>query len=354
MRRRATTATLVFLLAGCADVWPAVDEIRCFELVESTRFGDAEVVADGLDQRTINAGAGVLGNIRGFTRAPDGSLWVLDRSWQKIVVFGPDGTFERVVLGGGGQGPGEFVIPQDLASGPFGVSALDYDLRRFTFFDWSGELLRVVTTPESRSFRHLIQGDTMWVVPFHSGGARTGPFVIQRRMNGEWIEDGPSLDPVDQPYGIGYGITQTEDGRILVSTARPGVWMEYNGGSWTRKGTARFPDDLPPVEEQVGPQQIRVTPSQYHASGIAVLGDSLVLQAMLGFPEPFDWDNPPERGSERYSLLVFDRAGKHLDTMELPGGVDPSRLHVDQETGQIFITASDPFPQVLSMELVAC
>jgi hypothetical protein len=180
MGRRATVATLVFLLAACADFGPPADASRCFELAEIARFGDAEVVANGLDQRTIEAGAGVLGNIRGFTTDP------------------------------------------------------------------------------------------------------------------------------------------------------------------------------PPIEEEVGPQQIRATPSQYRASAIAVLGDSLVLQAMLGFPDPVDWDNPPERGSETYSLVVLDRFGEHVDTVELPAGVDPSRLHMDHETGRIFMTASDPFPQVLAMELVAC
>lgn len=351
-RGHVLAVVLAAILGACAT---EADSPACFTLEEVTRYGHANVETVGLDARGIEAGAGVLSNIRGVVVGPTGAVLVLDSSWQKIVVFAPGGSVERVILGGEGQGPGEFVLPIHVTGTEGGISVLDYDQLRISQFAWSGELRSIEPIDVARPFRHLRRGDTLWVTRSGGGGASTGPIVYTVvRPNATMIE-GPPLDAVDQPFGLSVALAAGADGDILVTTARPGVWMSRTGsGTWERRGSPLFPEDPPPIEEQIQPRLTQITPSQYAASGIGKVGDSLVVQGWTAFARPFNWDDPPGADEIAHSLGVFSPEGRHLTTIRLEAGVSSTYLHVDPPSGRLFLHAMEPFPQVVEYRLAVC
>ena len=74
--------------------------------------------------------AQVLGQITGVTVGPDGEVYVSDRQGSTVRAFGQDGAFLGVV-GGQGDGPGEFFFPNDLTFDPQGRLFVR-DVRRLT------------------------------------------------------------------------------------------------------------------------------------------------------------------------------------------------------------------------------
>jgi len=56
----------------------------------------------------------------------------------------------------------------------------------------------------------------------------------------------------------------------------------------------------------------------------------------------------------RHHLAIFDFAGRHLGSVELPVGsqVNNKHFYVSPTTEHIFIAATEPFPQVEEFELV--
>jgi hypothetical protein len=153
---------------------------------------------------------------------------------------------------------------------------------------------------------------------------------------------------------MGVGLVFGVGGEMLVNTGRPGVWMVYSNGTWLRRGKPRFPEDRPPLTEQTGPQQYRVTPAQHTAAGIATIGDSFVLQGIGSLPRAFDWNNPPRRDEFVSSLGLYLRNGEHLATFRLPPGVSTAFLTSDRETKRFFLPTTEPYPQAIEYALELC
>ncbi|HUF50865.1 MAG TPA: hypothetical protein VMN60_08540 [Longimicrobiales bacterium] len=347
---RPRLIALAIIVAACADT---TGQETCFDLEELRRVGTDEAADSALDERSIRAGGGVLGNIRGTVPGPDGSMYVLDRHFHKIVRFGPDGAVRQVILGGEGSGPGEFRLPIHITPAEGGFSVLDYELMRVTGFDWDGQLVRTdqVTTPNP--WRHVVRGDTAWLTHY-SGGPSTGPAWYAVELGSSSFEPGPPLTEEDQAFGTAVGIATSSNGTLIVSTTRPGVWMVHDGDSWLRRGTPLFPTTAPPLEERIDRSLTRTTPSQYSANEIGVVGDSLVIQAIFSYDAPFDWDNPPGRDAGAWSLGIFRISGEHLATVQLPRGVRTTQMYVDRETGLLYLQAADPFPQAIEYALRLC
>lgn len=334
---------LILLLAACAEPSTVAP---CLDLAEVRRYG----VMD--DSESDKAAPDVLGDIRGIVVGPNGDVFVLDRTAYRIVSFDSTGV-ARVVAGRSGEGPGEFILPMHLASTGRGVSVLDYELKRISEFDWPGRLLQV-TRLESLPppWRHVVRNDTAWVA-YNVGTSGEKVFDIVKLATGE-VTAGRGLEPEDMSFGPALGLAFTTKGDLVVNTARPGVWMARSGDSWTRRGSPRFPGDIPPREEQTGPLQYNVTPAQHTSSGIAVIGDSLVLQGTFSYPRPFDLNNPPARGEEVRSLYVYRTDGQHVASLPITPGTLTHVLTSDPVTGRIFVPVNQPFPQVVEYRLETC
>lgn len=295
----------------------------------------------------------MLGQIRGAITGPDSLIYVLDRYWAKIVAFRPDGSVERVILGGEGEGPGEFVTPIHLTTTDEGFSVLDYQLHRVTEFSWSGDVEAIHRMQSRSPWRHLIHGDTVWIA-YSSGGPSNDPIFYRLLSSGEPLDSGPPLPDEDRPFGTTVGLARGPAGAVLITSARPGVWISHAGESWSRRGHPLYPETEPPLLDRIGAQQLRLTPAQHTAAGLGVIGDSIVLQGIQWYARPFDWDDPPARDELHHAVGVFRVTGEHLATIQLPDGISSAYLYSDPASGRILLDTVDPYPQVVEYELVAC
>lgn len=341
-RMRMIAFTAMITVSGCGE---SVSVPSSFELREVMRYGRSGMPSDSSAVAPDEDGSGVLADIAGVVRDSSGTVYVLDRDWKRIVAFAQDGTVEEVI-GSPGEGPGEFRLPLNLTSGPRGVlSVLDYELSRVTWFR-EHETSETVSLPISNVRGHVAFRDSVWVTS-SSGGASDRPIVYRFSMTGEVLGEGPALVNEDQAFGAPIGISRGNDSSVLVSTMRPGVWMEFREGSWSRVGQPLFPQMDPPTEEVVEPRVTRVTPAQAMAAGIGLIGDSIVVQGYGRFPEPFSWEDPPRREDLQHFLGLYSRDGILLDTIALPSGFETFPLYVAPETGHLFLISLNPFPQVV-------
>ena len=89
-----------------------------------------------------------LGSVGEVAMLSGGRLAVMDDQTEELRVFAPDGS--RAVLGGAGDGPGEFRYVRELTA-LRGDTLVAFDSRagRFSIFGADGALLRVVSVPRS-------------------------------------------------------------------------------------------------------------------------------------------------------------------------------------------------------------
>ncbi|HEX8392695.1 MAG TPA: 6-bladed beta-propeller [Longimicrobium sp.] len=96
--------------------------------------------AEGAEEETFGTIAGV-----GFDAAEN--LYVLDQQNARVMVYGPNGRFLRRI-GKKGQGPGELMIPTQIAVAPDGtVTINDMATQRLNVFRPDGTFVRTLQTP---------------------------------------------------------------------------------------------------------------------------------------------------------------------------------------------------------------
>ena len=90
-------------------------------------------------------------SVRGATRRSSGNIVVADGQGAQVIEFSRGGDYLRV-LGGRGEGPGEFLSPRTLSKLPGDtVAVFDPRLRRLTLFAADGEF-RVVSLQNANLF----------------------------------------------------------------------------------------------------------------------------------------------------------------------------------------------------------
>jgi hypothetical protein len=89
-------------------------------------------------------------DITAAARQSDGDLVVADAGSRTVRLYGPDGTFKRM-LGGAGAGPGEFQNPtQILVQGSDSIAVWDDQAYRITRFDSAGNLAGIYSFSRER------------------------------------------------------------------------------------------------------------------------------------------------------------------------------------------------------------
>lgn len=150
----AVSVILVLLLPACGEDGASrsftVRDSAGVEIVESSRpawdEGSRWTVPD---EALVRLGVVdgdppyQLSDVTGAVRLGDGGVAVADAGSQEVRFFDREGRFDRAV-GGAGGGPGEFTGLSGLghATGG-GLWAYDFSLRRITWMDRRGEVLRV-------------------------------------------------------------------------------------------------------------------------------------------------------------------------------------------------------------------
>ena len=347
---KTLTLALILTLGACRE--PTENSGPAFALQEIRRYGWLEAPADAAGQapQGLPIDAGVLGSPGGVVRGADSVTYVLDRQAKRIVGFGIDGAPKKVILGGSGDGPGEFRWPSHLAARRDQLTVLDSDLSRVSVFDVSGAFAGSFTLGRPSS-RLAWMGDTAWVPSVGRPGVER-PIAFAYSENGDSLAVAPFPSSEDQAFGEGLGVVASQDGSLIVNSARPGIWYEFRGNAWSTIGAPLFPDMEPPIVERTAERELTVTPAQASASGVALVGDSLVVQLYWEFTRPFSWENPPGRDEIRRHLGVFSRAGRALDDIVLSQpGLDFNHLEGDPASGHLFLFVSEPFPQVIEYAL---
>lgn len=112
-----------------------------------------------------------------------GNIYVLDGQARRLMIYDRDGVFLRAI-GRQGEGPGEFENPARLVWKGDTLVVWDYQLRRLTYFDQGGELLR----------------DERLDLPFFFSE------LVFRPDGRLWVQRGPmySMPPRPETEGIGW------------------------------------------------------------------------------------------------------------------------------------------------------
>lgn len=115
--------------------------------------------------------------IGGVTVDEDGNVYVLERQDREVRVFDPAGRLLRVI-GGEGEGPGEFRDPLLLGFRGDSLWVNDGRLRRITMFNREGEVLSTFQTGLDLTVSHPAPGVTM--TEFHTGALRSDGLLDMR------------------------------------------------------------------------------------------------------------------------------------------------------------------------------
>ena len=210
--RRAWLAAIVLPVA-CGDGEPGRPDND-----SATWFSEAEYRFGGAPEQDV-----LLSGIAVVRADPyRDRVFVLDADDAKVSVWTPDGSLEYVV-GGRGEGPGEFMLPTRIEF----VDGGDVYVResfgsRFTYYDPDGTLLRTVPgVPNSLTYRDYplrVEAPTgtggYFAVPqiassqFVDGGIDGYPLLLARRSDGgDWGAPEPvfrlNSRNVQQPIELG-------------------------------------------------------------------------------------------------------------------------------------------------------
>lgn len=165
--RGGCSLTMSLLLAACGSDRPGGPAAVEYQAVRIAEIGDDD-------------GEGALSAVFGLAVAPDGRLYLSEPGFGRVVTFGPDGAFEKV-LGGRGDGPGEFSVPGALfwRGDSLAVSDFQRGISLFApgdrFVERISFTVNVAGTPfGGRPILALADGTVGVVVPEARGATGTG------------------------------------------------------------------------------------------------------------------------------------------------------------------------------------
>ena len=136
---------------------------------------EPEILLGGSDDLSGNAGdsAQLVWSVVGLARLPDGRLAVLSSENRQLMLFEPSGELSGIV-GGPGEGPGEFTRPERLQFLPPDTLVVwDYFLTAIDYFDSSGKLLRERSVDYARLREHGAWGESRRI-PLPDGSLLVG------------------------------------------------------------------------------------------------------------------------------------------------------------------------------------
>jgi hypothetical protein len=303
------------------------------ELSDSTR---------ALQDHERSYAGGVLGQVAGISEGPNGDVYVLDRAWQKVVVFDSTGSYRDLVLGGHGAGPGEFGVVRDMAmtrTGTFGV--LDEANARVSVFSPSGLLVSTVPLSGKLPLSLALDDSSAWVLHWPN---RPNTYAVKRydvRTGGltdslAWI----SGDVADYAmHGESGAIAVTDGGVLIWALPMNGRLRRIAPGIDTTFGPLIFPD--------VDPGQITLqgTSARFVAAGarnVVQAHGFIALRHMRMWP---DQNGPLGRQEFFLSIIPDDGASaRHFSF----GDQDDHGLGfaLSRDGSAVYIARNEPYPRV--------
>ena len=291
-----------------------------------------------LSEKERRAMGGVLARPNALVEGADGALYVLDRDFRKIVVFNRDGSLRRVILGGYGEGPGEFVRPRDMSLGPSGhVVVIDESLSRFTVFDTSGRLIRSRAMRVGSPYGVAALGDRYLVLRWYRSGE---PVVSVLDTLGAHLGDTLRLTERDYEFSKGGErgkLGMTSMGEVLYAHPTVGRWTSIQTG--VSGGNALVPD------MHFGIWKDRDGETPYTTAGPRGIGRFRDGSTLLYYGA-FDTEAMRQRRiMMTYFLTLFDSRGRPR-TVRVPS--EGRGAFATSRTGQDFyLSTEEPFPRVV-------
>jgi hypothetical protein len=310
MRDRSFHAALAAFLACLHPAPRQLDaQTNGWQKVAEYGWDDVSSATRQLSPRERALGGAAFASINGVAEGRDGTIWVLDLLDRKLVLLAPDGLL-LTVLGGNGEGPGEFRRPARLAIDRSGaVHVWDQALSRLTTFGTAGSLLSSTIVKTSGLVDFAIAGDTAWFVrpmirPSH---AVVGVLLGTGRV----VDSFAPLSARDleiAAFGSPGNVVVLPDGQPVYLGPRP-VQVRMRGASGsTVLGVDRFPSAQGTQLER----GTRMAPVAIRASDANLQREIVVLYSST----PFGRDGAPR--DSRYFLEVLDASGQSIATTELP------------------------------------
>lgn len=318
------------------------------DLRQIRRIGwlDSRDSAERLTATEREYAAGVLSGIAGVDVGPSDSLFVLDRDYQKIVVFGPDGSFGRLILGGYGDGPGEFNRPRGLSvSGAGEIAVLDQGNVRLTRLTRSGGYLSSFRT-NPRDLDLQTRNDTFFVTQFYQQSTQSALtlYTLDGEHAGGLIEPTPAMLDLSL-HGEPGLLARTSTGRLLFASPRVGEWYESGPDGFTRHGQPLFTD----LEGRIVSQQrgsrtvdIRVAPAAPRGIVRTTEGSTLII---------FDVRYPEFLGSSDLTpgtwIAVYEPDGSYLGKSRLfPDSIDADYPQMSRGSDHLYFVHWQPYPHI--------
>lgn len=204
---RAGPAVLVVIALGAACTDDSATTPRSPELgaSRSTTYGASD-------------GEGALSGVFDVDVDADGSVYVSEPSFARVVVFRPDGSF-HATIGARGQGPGEFQFPGNLTWRGDTLAVLEFQ-RGISLFRRDGDFVGKISFALRGPNPRFAVGPT---APLSDGTVASfvptlGEDVVQGRVEREaWLKmsrDGELLDTLAWRRVVGDYFSYERDGRV--------------------------------------------------------------------------------------------------------------------------------------------
>lgn len=288
-------------------------------------------------ERALDGGA--LSSINGLLEGPDGNVWVLDGMNRKIVVFTPTGALGRVI-GGNGEGPGEFRRPAQLSADERGtVYVWDRGLSRLTPFDRNGAAGAHTTVLGTGFINLAMAGGRAWFIraqvsPRHAvvvvdlkSGAVVDSFA---RISADEVEIGG--------FGSPGSLARRPDGKVIFAGPRPVQFRVLDGPNAPQIGFNRYPA----AEGKTLARGTRVAPVSMR--GTAVARDGRIAMLYTFNPAPQDSASVVE-----YWMEILAPDGRSVARQRFDG-VDGVNAIAWTAKGGLLVGVTHDVPKVWLME----
>jgi len=291
--------------------------------------------------------ADVLSNIADVAEGPDSTVYVADRDYQKVVVFQRDGTYDRVIVGGYGEGPGEFVRIRSISVSPDGrLAVLDEGNNRVSIFGPDDEVNTTFGVGSVIPLQIAFAGDTIFLLHWHGSDGRA---IIAFSTEGDSLGSLIDLSARDvhfAEFGSAGVLAQGPAGTTLYAPAMPGQWTVLGqDGTAEHHGREMFPEVQGlTLHDDRGPL-LRMPVS---TRDVGISQDGSVFVAFTHHTDPTNIQ------SRRFDLYVarFTKGDELAGLAEVTSAVGLAMVREISGLGnEIYVGVIDPFPHVKRVRL---
>jgi len=332
MRQTASAIIMIVMIGviGCDDhdsnlpapaplPEPPPHRTEVFELQTIARYGWEDLSESIRPLSTVerDVGGGMFSRAIAIDVDRLNNVYVLDADYKKIVIFDPAGRLARVIVGGYGRGPGEFVEPREMAVGDNGeVFVLDVEADRVTEFDSSGNYRRSFEVIEAQPvFIEMLDGNVVLSRSPRKSAPHT--LVVFDPSIGERIDSLVLADEqsIDLSWGGASGaLGRGSLGSVIYMQGAPGVIHRIDSQGIDSIGRNLYPDSRT-VTRRIGTTDVPSAPVA--TRGIGTLPDG---RYVVMYNEKTYVNNPQGhvvlKSSEMF-LDVLDESGAYLGSATL-------------------------------------